>query len=261
MDAADLLTSAAAFAQRLDAIKGELDPQDFGWYPYGSMSNFVHLDNLLTGEHRDVLRYAGSRPILDIGAADGDIAFFLESLGERVHVIEYGPTNFNETRGVRALREELGSAIEISELDLDSQFELPAGRFGLTLLLGLLYHLKNPFYVLERLAERVEYMLLSTRVTQFNVAAGHEGVIAGVNTTRVDISSVPVAYLVDPYETNDDPTNFWMFTVPGLKRILDRTGWDVLDFMTVGVTEGSDPATAEGDERAVCFLRSRVVDR
>ena len=260
MDATDLLREAAAFARQLAATKQELDLGEHGWYPYGSMDNFVHLDSLLTGEHREVLRYAGARPILDIGAADGDVAFFLESLGYGVHVLEYPPTNFNGCRGIYAMREALGSHVEVTELDLDSQFRLPEGRFGLTFLLGLLYHLKNPFYVLESLAARVDYMLLSTRVAQYNVVEGGEGAVEGVNLRRIDISSVPSAYLVAPLEANNDPTNYWMFTHAGLRRLLDRTGWDILDYTAVGVTEGSDPATMDHDERAVCFLRSRAVE-
>jgi tRNA (mo5U34)-methyltransferase len=260
MDAADLVTVAGAFAQRLSRIKSERDLGDFGWYPYGSMDNFVHLDRMLTGGHRDVLRYAEARPILDIGAADGDTAFFLESLGHDVHVLEYPPTNFNGCRGIYSMRDALDSRIQITELDLDRQFQLPEGRFGLAFLLGLLYHLKNPYYVLESLATRVEHMLLSTRVAQFNVVEGGEGAVSGVNLERIDISSVPAAYLVDPLEANNDATNYWMFTQAGLRRILFRTGWEVLDFVTLGVTEGSDPATMDHDERAFCLLRSRVVE-
>jgi hypothetical protein len=48
-----------------------------------------------------------------------------------------------------------------------------------------------------------------------------------------------------------------MFTEAGLRRILDRCGWDVLDFATFGNTTDSDPASREGDERAFCFVRSR----
>ncbi len=259
MDVAELLQPAAAFERRLSTLKEGIELDGAGWYPYGSMGNFSHLDRMLTGEHRALLRYAGSRPILDIGAADGDTAFFLESLGHEVHVLENPPTNFNGCRGIRAMRDALQSQVQITEIDLDSQFVLPEGRFGLTFLLGLLYHLKNPYYVLETLATRVEHMLLSTRVAQYNVAAGREDPASAVNVARVDISTIPAAYLVDPDETNNDATNFWMFTQAGLRRILARTGWDVLDFVTLGVTEGSDPATMDHDERAFCLLRSRVV--
>ena len=56
-----------------------------------------------------------------------------------------------------------------------------------------------------------------------------------------------------------DATNFWMFSEAGLRRILQRSGWDIVDFMTVGNTKDSDPATAPGDERAFCYVRSRYV--
>jgi tRNA (mo5U34)-methyltransferase len=255
MDAAQMLTEASAFSARLEAVKRDLAPSDFGWYPYGSLSNFGHLDRMLTGDNRDLLALADGGPILDIGAADGDTAFFLASLGQRVHVIDYAPTNFNGCRGFKALRDALGADVPLSELDLDSQFALPEGRFGLALVLGLLYHLKNPFYFLERLAASVDHIVLSTRVTRFNVQNGAK-VADGVNASRVDLKTVPVAYLVDPYETNNDPTNFWIFTVAGLQRILSRTGWQVLDLITLGATDASDPATAEGDERAFLLARS-----
>lgn len=258
MDAAELLTEASAFNAKLDALKRELAPRDFGWYPYGSLSNFAHLNRLLTGEHRRLLDLADDGLILDIGAADGDTAFFLESLGRRVHVIDYAPTNFNGCRGFRALHEALGSEVTLSELDLDAQFQLPEGRFGLALVLGLLYHLKNPFYLLEQLARRVGHIVLSTRVTAFNIATGSPAPAPDANARRVDLRTVPVAYLVDPLETNNDPTNFWIFTVAGLRRILKRTGWEVLDFVTLGATDASDPATAAGDERAFCLARSTV---
>jgi tRNA (mo5U34)-methyltransferase len=256
MDAAELLTEASAFNARLEEVKRRLAPRDFGWYPYGSLSNFAHLDRLLTGDNRALLDLAKGRVILDIGAADGDTAFFLESLGQRVHVIDYPPTNFNGCRGFRALRGALDSQVALTEIDLDSQFALPEGQFGLVLALGLLYHLKNPFYFLEQLSARAAHIVLSTRVTRFNVANGSEVPAGPANATRVDLKTVPVAYLVNPHETNNDPTNFWIFTVEGLRRLLHRTGWEVLDFITLGATDASDPATAEGDERAFLLARS-----
>ena len=257
MDIADLLTESARFRVRLESMKQELDLGDRDWYPYGSMDNFVHLDRLLTGERRDLLAYAGDHPVLDIGAADGDSAFFLESLGLDVHVLENPSTNFTGLRGLQTMHQALESQVAVTEVDLDTQFTVPEGRFGLTLMLGLLYHLKNPFYVLETLARSVEHMLLSTRVARYNVAEGLEDPGSAVNPRRVDIGGIPAAYLVDPAEANGDATNFWMFTPVGLRRILDRTGWDVVEFTCVGATEGSDPASSTFDERAFCLVRSR----
>ena len=78
-----------------------------------------------------------------------------------------------------------------------------------------------------------------------------------VRSSRFALEHVPVAYLLDADECNNDATNYWIFSEEGLRRILHRTGWDVLDFGTVGAVGKSDPATPKGDERAFCLVRSR----
>jgi hypothetical protein len=158
---------------------------------------------------------------------------------------------------LRLLKQALKSNVDILETDLDSQFKLPAERYELAFFLGILYHLKNPYLALESLAKCAHYAFISTRVVRFNVSKGAEGPTGGVNETRIALQKAPVAYLVAPDETNNDATNFWMFSEAGLKRILDRCGWDIVDFMTLGNTVDSDPATAQGDERAFCYVRSR----
>lgn len=258
MDIAELHQRSVAFGAALDAVKQQPPPPDFGWYPYGTLHNFGLLNSLLTGTHRNFIEDVGSGLIVDVGAADGDTAFFMESLGYTAHVADFPPTNFNSCRGVRLLKERLNSTVVIQEADLDRAFVLPAPRYELAFFLGILYHLKNPFLALETLSSQARYAFISTRVTRFN-ATPQNAPTGEFNRQRVDLASVPVAYLVGPDECNNDATNFWMFTNAGLRRLLDRAGWDILDFANFGNTEDSDPATAAGDERAFCFLRSRRI--
>lgn len=256
MDIAEMARSAVKFNKELTATKESLAPSEFGWYPYGTLSNFDHLERLLSGRNRNLLDLVGDAPVADIGAADGDSAFFFESLGLHAHVVDYAPTNFNGCRGVRLLKQTLDSAVQIHEVDLDARFDLPGENYGLALFLGILYHLKNPYNALESLARNARHALVSTRIARYNRPEDVSGA-KDLNRDRVELTSVPAAYLVAPTETNNDPTNFWIFTDAGLRRIIDRTGWDVLDYMTVGDTRNSDPASAAGDERAFCLLRSR----
>lgn len=238
---------AIQFRSELAEAKQRRDAE-FPWYPYDTMSNIVHLDTLLTGENREIFaRIAGSH-VADIGCADGDFGYFLEQeLGCTVDLIDNAPTNFNQLRGARLIREMLDSNAGIAEIDLDDQFSLPAQRYGAVFFLGLLYHLKNPYLALERLAQRAEYCFLSTRIAE--LAPDHATVLR----------DLPLAYLVDPDETNGDATNFWIFSELGLRRLIDRTGWTVLDYTTVGCRSGSDPSSPNRDERAFCLLRSRFV--
>jgi tRNA (mo5U34)-methyltransferase len=243
LDIAELLARSGPYARRLAEVKAELEPESF-WYPYGTLGNLWQLDRLLTGSNRALLRLAGDEPVADIGAGDGDLGFFLESLGCRVDLVDNGSTNFNGLRGARLLKEALDSSARIWEIDLDAQFALPRQRYGLVLFLGILYHLQNPFYALQALSTRARHCLLSTRVAQVTV------------DRRVRLADAPVAYLVEPTETNNDPTNYWIFSSAGLRRLLDRTGWTILDYITVGATTDSDPASPDRDERAFCLLRS-----
>ena len=249
LDIAGLAAATVPFHAKLQELKAEVGKTMPGlhWYQWGSLGNFACMDRLLTDSHRDLLALADGRPIADIGGADGDVAFFLASLGCEVDLVDHGPTNMNGLHGARALRDALGSSVVIHDVDLDSQFQLPREDYGLVLFLGILYHLKNPYYALERLARAARHCVLSTRVARVSPDKG----------TRFE--HLPMAYLLDERECNDDPTNFWIFTEPGLRRLVARTGWEVLDYLATGDTTDSDPSSVgEHDERAFCLLRSRV---
>lgn len=241
----DLLRDSRDFEMALAARKRECGPGDFPWYPYGTLSNLVHLDRLLTGGSRDLRALIGERPLADVGGADGDMAFYLESQGVRaVDLIDYGPTNYNTLRGARLLKEHLQSRITIHEMDLDARFEWPRSDYGLVLFLGILYHLKNPYYILESLAKVTRYSLVSTRIARY------------ATDGKTAIKDHSLAYLLASDECNNDATNFWIFSEAGLHRLFQRTGWTVLDFTCVGNTRNSDPASAAGDERAFALVKS-----
>lgn len=235
---------AVRFKEHIETVKSQIGPIAFGWYPNDSLANFQTFDTILSGKFRSLLDDPGDRCVLDIGSADGHLAFFLESLGFRVKAIDHPETNYNRMCGMRHLKEALHSRIEIISQDIDSQFELPDGQVDIVFFLGILYHLKNPYYVLDLLSRRARFCFLSTRITRFTPGG-------------MEIRSAPLAYLVDSDELNLDATNFWIFSEAGLKRLLRRTGWEICNYGTTGDTQNSNPRTLENDERAFCLLRSR----
>jgi tRNA (mo5U34)-methyltransferase len=234
---------ARAFHTRLTEIK-RTAPVDFEWYPHRSLTNFTHLDKLLTGANRLLLEKAKDMPVADIAAGDGDISYFLEQLGFRVHAFDHPVPNHNGMAGIRALHALLHSYIDIRTVDLDAQFNLGDQRYGLVFLLGVLYHLKNPFYVLEHLSKKAEYCVMSTRIARVFPRVGQ-------------VDDVPLAYLLEDRELNRDNSNFWIFSEACLRRLLRRTNWDVVEFITVGATQGSDATSLDKDERAFVLLKSR----
>lgn len=235
------------FRKHLNATRTTAFPAcNFQWYPYDSLVNLYPVDRLLHQAGVPLKELIRSRAVLDLGCADGDLAFFLESQGYRVYAVDFAPTNFNGMRGVRAMKGALQSSIQIWECDLDSRFELPPEEFGLVFFLGTLYHLKNPFYALEAIAKESGFCLLGTRVAQLDAAR------------KTDLRSVPVAYLLEAGELNDDATNFWIFSQAGLERLVQRCGWEVCAQVNTGCLRGSDPVRDQFDERVFMLLRSRL---
>lgn len=243
MDIGALRSAAGAFEAHLEAIRAANPPRGFTWYGYDSMANIGVLDQLLEGDDRFLFSRT-TRPILDVGAADGAVAFFLESVGYQVEVIDLPATNWNGLRGIRTLKELLHSNVVVREIDIDGPFDAPRG-YGLVLFLGILYHLKNPFFALERFSHSAPYLLLSTRVARYSPAG----------TTPLD--DISVAYLLGPDECNHDATNWWIFSRPGLRKLVDRAGWDIACELSLGDTQSSDPVRPDRDERVFMLLRSR----
>ena len=241
--AQDLVLTEAQLRGRIDGLKRE-NTQSFPWYPYDSLSNINELTQLLGGRYEYLLDAARARGVLDIGCGDGDMAFLFEAMGCAATAIDYPPTNHNGMQGVRTLKRLLNSEIEIREGDLDERFDLPDQLFGLTLFLGILYHLKNPFRAMEKLARHSKYCVISTRVAR--CFPGGAPIPPGQ----------AIAYLVGEYELNADETNYWIFSPAGLERLLTRTHWEVLESVASGQTVNSEPVDLQRDERIYCLLKS-----
>jgi len=247
---------ASRFHDRLKAIKGRIALQDAEWYPWHTLSAMQLLDREL-GVDLDALKKmiggnSMNAPVLDLGCGDGDVAFFLESLGShqgavRVDAVDHPPTNHNRMLGVRALQRELGSQISLHATDMDSRPNLPGSNYGLAIMLGVLYHLKNPYLTLETLARSSRRLYMSTRIASLTP------------DRKLNFGALPMAYLVDDRELNNDPTNFWIFSEEGLKRIVRRSGWNILKYTTVGGSVSTaDPVTPQGDVRAFLLAESRL---
>lgn len=234
---------AISTEQRLWEVKLAHRPKSF-WYPYRTLWNVALLERLSTDAGLNLLQLCQGKygKVADIGAADGDLAFFLENQGLSVDAIDNEATNFNRFQGIRILKDALNSSVTIRSVDLDSQFVLPSKKYDAIFLLGIIYHLKSPFLVLEKLAQMTRYCFASTRIAK-QTADGHL------------LSPYPVAYLLGPRECNDDDTNYWIFTDEGLKRLIDRTGWRLLSQINIGDTTNSTPADPDRDERALVLLR------
>ena len=240
----DLLSQSPSFADELWQLKLSIAPKKH-WYPYDILGNLVHLNSVVPKELDNFNLLAANHTIADIGAADGDLSFLLARNGFKVDMIDWPQTNWNGLSGARALSKHFRPRPSVHEIDLDSYFVLPKKSYSLVIFLGILYHLQNPYFVLKNLSRHSSYLFLSTRIARIT------------DDTLVRLNDAPVAYLVDPEETNNDPTNYWIFSLSGLRRLIERTGWKIISETTVGRVEGdSTPANPDLDERAFFLLQS-----
>jgi len=244
MTASEFLRQGEMFRAELQALKHRLVVPDYGWYPYETLSALGILARLIEPVFEEVAPALASGPVADIGCADGDLGLFCAHLGAQVDAIDHLESSFNQMRGIHVLREALGLSLDVHDIDIDGRFQLPRCDYRFAFFLGTLYHLKNPYYVLENLAWHADWCVLSTRIAQ-------------VTPRHTSIEDDPVAYLLDAREANNDPTNYWIFSAAGLLRLLCRAGWTVFGSERTGPRSNSDPVHPEADERMFVLLKSR----
>jgi hypothetical protein len=115
----------------------------------------------------------------------------------------------------------------------------------------VLYHLRNPYFALETLARNARYCFLSSRIARWLDSGFWPW------QRRTYIRNAPLAYLLSLDECNNDSTNYWIFSETGLRRIVERAGWEVRDYISYGNRANSNPRDAQNDERAFMLLKSR----
>lgn len=232
------------FKKKIEGIK-QGDDIDFEWYPYNTLDNLEIIGNMFV--NAKMRNWFDQLPkdakLLDIGCADGDIAFYFETLGYQVDVIDREQTNYNDLKGCHYLKHKLDSNIDILEMDIDRNIEL-SKEYDLTFSLGLLYHLRNPLYFLNLLCLHSEYVLLSTRI------ASHA-------PDGTYIKELSMAYLLGKSELNNDPTNYWIFSLAGIQQLIERAGFSIICEQRIGCVDDSTPHQNDNDERYFSLIKRK----
>jgi hypothetical protein len=66
-----------------------------------------------------------------------------------------------------------------------------------------------------------------------------------------------IAYFLDADELNNDNSNYWILSIPALRRMVKRASWTTLNEVDMGDTSKSRPNTLNHDERLFLLLESR----
>jgi tRNA (mo5U34)-methyltransferase len=151
------------------------------------------------------------RTVLDVGAWDGYYSFEMERRGADVLATDdysWGGGGWGTKAGFDLAHAAVGSRLRSLQIDpLDITPDALGGRFDIVLMLGVLYHLRDPLLVLERVAAVTAGLLvLETEV--------------GMLLTRR-----PAAEFFPGTELNDDPTNWWAPNVAAMTGMLRSVGF------------------------------------
>jgi tRNA (mo5U34)-methyltransferase len=149
--------------------------------------------------------------VLDIGAWDGFYSFEAKRRGAaRVLATDSyswtGP-GWGSKAGFLLARQALG--LDVEDLDIDVMELSPdrVGTFDVVLLLGVLYHLKDPITAVERAASVTGRLLVVETVANFAWLP------------------VPTARLFVGAELNSDDTNWWALNPVALRALLRHNGF------------------------------------
>lgn len=185
----------------------------------------------LNAEAELILTEVQGRRVLDIGAWDGFFAFEAERRGAAEvlatdHWCWSGP-GIGTKAGFDHVHHRLGSAVRALDVDIPDLDPAALGTFDLVLLLGVLYHVEDPYLTLKRAAALCrEHLVLETET-----ALRHEPRAA--------------FRLYDVKELAGDPTNVWAPNAAGLRLLLKRLG-----FMRVEIAPSPSAASLIAYQRS-----------
>jgi tRNA (mo5U34)-methyltransferase len=206
----------------------------------------------VTDAHRVVERLQlpeslSGRTVLDIGAWDGYYSFVCAQRGaKRVLATDsfaWSGESWGGPDGFLLAREALGldDVVDDQIVDvMDLNPDVVGGRFDVVLLLGVLYHLRDPITALERVASVCNDLLIVE--------------------TELALDWVPgaAARVYPGRELNDDDTNWYAYNYKALEGLLGRVGFDDLTvvYRTSLLRRLGRTARALVDQRRLGALRS-----
>jgi tRNA (mo5U34)-methyltransferase len=132
------------------------------------------------------------------------------------HRLEETPQALPGKRGFDTARQALGSKVEVVVDDFMSMDLGRLGTFDVVFFLGVLYHMKDPFRALRRLASLTRE-------------------VAIVETAAIAVPGKENAALCEFYETgelNGDPTNWWAPNARALAGMIRAAGFRAVDIIT-----------------------------
>jgi tRNA (mo5U34)-methyltransferase len=144
--------------------------------------------------------------VLDIGTRDGFFAFVCERRGADVVAVDYMPA---EATGFPIAAKFLGSLVPYVCENIYNLNSRELGKFDIVLMLGLLYHLRDPLGALDIVRDLCEDSLyLETHVCDDSLQLA-DGSVVPLSAIDKRLEQIPLAQFCQGTSLNADPSNFW----------------------------------------------------
>jgi hypothetical protein len=176
---------------------------------YGGKADLVDDDRI----ERFAAVFPDCATVLELGSLEGAHSFSLARRVERVVAVEGRDENVVRARFVQQL---LGiENVEFVEADLEATPLASFGRFDAVFCVGLLYHLSEPWRLLDQLAAVAPSVFLQTHysTTEDVTADGMSGRLYREFGRKDPLSGL-------------SPQSFWL-TIPSLTERLEKNGYAV----------------------------------
>jgi tRNA (mo5U34)-methyltransferase len=157
------------------------------------------------------------KTVLDVGAWDGYFSFEAERRGAaRVVATDsysWGGGGWGSKAGFNIAREALASGVEDVTVDVMELDPAQLGTFDVVLLLGVLYHMRDPLGALERVASVTgELLIVETEVGML-------------------LHRRPAAAFYPGAELANDPTNWWAPNPAAIEGMLRAVGFSRVELV------------------------------
>lgn len=173
----------------------------------------------------------GGKRVLDVGCAEGFFSFLAESRGAEVVAIDSWPR-----QGFFLAHELLDSKVEFHHASIYAIHPDDFGLFDLVFFFGVYYHLKNPILALERIASLTrELAMIESQVMILSPQVTHRPFwkrIPPQPPTSSHESTVTSSFFFEHDELNQDPTNWWVPTIPCLLGTVRSAGFPMAELVS-----------------------------
>jgi tRNA (mo5U34)-methyltransferase len=199
----------------IDATELAAAAREITWFHTMDLGQGVHTDGIYdptrTLPRLGLPDRLDGKRVCDVGAWDGFYSFEMERRGADVLATDrfsWGGEGWGTKAGFELARRARDSKVQDLEIDpTELSPDAVGGEFDIVLFLGVLYHLRDPMLVLER----VRSITKGVAVVETEV---------GMLLTRR-----PAAAFYPSTELNDDPTNWWSPNVPATVGMLRAAGF------------------------------------